>query len=69
MPKHRTCPSCGSKKCARILYGYLAYSKELERDLDAGKVVIGGCVVTGNDPNWRCLDCENEWLDGKESKL
>ena len=29
------------------------------KDWQAGKVVLGGCCITGNDPAWHCKDCEN----------
>ena len=33
----------------------------MERNLDKGKVVLGGCYVTDDDPDRHCNDCENEW--------
>jgi len=56
--KPRKCPECGSTKIARILYGYPAFSDELRRELKAGRVVLGGCCITGDDPHWQCVDCE-----------
>lgn len=50
-----SCPKCGSKKVVRVLYGeptYEAFLKEM-----AGKIVLGGCIVTGNDPAWSCTEC------------
>jgi len=54
------CPECGSFRVARILYGFPAYSAELEADIKAGRVTIGGCCITGDDPVWKCMDCEVE---------
>ncbi len=54
------CPECGSLRIARILYGFPAYSAELEADLKAGRVAIGGCCITGDDPAWKCMECETE---------
>lgn len=51
------CPACGSRRIADILYGYPAFSKELEADVAAGRVMLGRCCVTGDDPAWECLDC------------
>lgn len=56
--KPRKCPSCGSGRIATILYGLPAFSPELEADLDAGRIVLGGCCVTDDDPAWQCLDCQ-----------
>lgn len=40
------CPRCGSKNTARILYGMPCMSEELQRRIDDGKIVIGGCRIT-----------------------
>ncbi len=55
------CPECGSERVARILYGLPDLSEELERQLDGGEVVLGGCMVSGDDPSWRCVECRHEW--------
>lgn len=66
--KRPMCPFCGSEKSARILYGYPVFSEQLKRDLELGKVILGGCVISGNDPEWRCLDCSSEWTVKKVHK-
>ena len=38
-----------------------AYSKKLEKEMELGKVVLGGCCVTDNDPSWQCSDCNTEF--------
>ena len=38
------CPYCGSEKKAGILWGMPAWFEDLENDLNAGKVIIGGCM-------------------------
>jgi rubrerythrin len=53
----RSCPSCGSPRIARILYGLPAFDEELEDALSRGTVTLGGCLVTGNDPEWECIEC------------
>ena len=52
------CPFCGSPKVVRILYGMPSYDAFLEAE--AGKIILGGCVVSGNDPKWGCTDCKAE---------
>jgi hypothetical protein len=42
-----------------ILYGLL--TPEAEEDVKAGKVALGGCIVSGRDPAWRCKECRHEW--------
>jgi len=41
---------------ADILYGEPSYNATLEIDLEAGRIVLGGCVLTNNDPTWQCAD-------------
>lgn len=55
--KPRKCPNCSSKKIALILYGYPAFSPKLESDLNEGRIVLGGCVISLDDPSWECADC------------
>lgn len=55
------CPKCGSGSVAAILQGMPAYSEKLESDLEEGRVVLGGCCVTGDDPKWHCNACGHEW--------
>lgn len=56
--KPRKCPACGSSRMAEILYGLPALSVKLEKDLNAGRIVLGGCCVTDDDPEWQCADCQ-----------
>jgi len=53
----KTCPDCGSNKIARILWGMPAMSPKMQRDIDQGKLILGGCVVLEPDPKWQCVDC------------
>lgn len=57
------CPKCGSERVAHILYGLPDFDpgEELERQLDAGEVVLGGCMVSGDDFACRCVECGHEW--------
>lgn len=63
--KPKKCPKCGSKRIARILYGLPAFSDELQADLRSGKLALGGCCITGDDPVWKCLECETELYKAK----
>ena len=58
-PKHR--PKCGLNKVVSILYGLPMFDEELERKLDAGEIVLGGCCVSGDDPTWHCVSCRHQW--------
>ena len=57
--KPPNCPECGSENAARIAFGYP--SEEMIEQSERGDIVLGGCCVTEDDPEWRCKDCENEW--------
>ncbi|HPS33613.1 MAG TPA: hypothetical protein PKW57_08930 [Anaerolineaceae bacterium] len=55
------CPVCQSKRIAEILWGMPAFSEQLMEDLDEGKVALGGCCVSEDDPVWRCADCRKDF--------
>lgn len=55
--KPRECPSCGSNRVSEILHGMPAFSDELEKEMNEGRVVLGGCCVTDDDPEWECAEC------------
>ncbi len=54
--KPKICPKCGSAKVVKIVYGEPTYEAHLEEV--AGKIILGGCIMTGNDPLWGCIDCK-----------
>lgn len=54
----RTCPRCGATG-VRIAYGMpnLTTIEAAER----GEVVIGGCNIQPDAPEWECPSCGNAW--------
>jgi hypothetical protein len=56
--KPEKCPKCGSARVADILFGYPAFSPKLEADLKEGRISLGGCCISGADPQWQCVECE-----------
>lgn len=46
-----------------------APSVELEDDLATGRLVLGGCCISDDDPVWRCLDCEAALHRGKVDRV
>jgi hypothetical protein len=46
-----------------ILYGLPTAGEELQRDLDEGRIVLGGCCVFEDSRQWQCLACRHEWGD------
>ena len=53
------CPSCNSNNVVTIVYGMP--SSELEEQAQRGEIILGGCVVTENDPELYCKDCGREF--------
>lgn len=62
--KPHQCEKCGSDHVAVILYGLPSLSEELEREIDAGHVVLGGCCRTPDSPEWFCMACHHKWRGG-----
>ena len=56
----KKCPACGGEPVASILWGMPAFSEKLNQDLESGRVVLGGCCVSMDDPEWQCTVCEVE---------
>jgi len=49
----KTCPDCGSNKIASMP----AWSPKMQKEIDRGELILGGCVVSDRDPKWQCVDC------------
>jgi hypothetical protein len=60
--KPRKCPQCGSIKVATILRGMPIFSEKLMTDISEGKVFLGGCCITENDPDWQCSECHMQFF-------
>lgn len=60
-PEPNACPSCGSTDVAKYLYGYVALDDELEQQLEEGKIILGGCAISDDAPEYCCNVCGNEW--------
>jgi DNA-directed RNA polymerase subunit RPC12/RpoP len=61
-PPPDECPSCGSRKVVRIVYGMPG--PDLVEAYERGEVELGGCVIGENDPEWHCKKCGHDWGDG-----
>ena len=55
------CPECNSENVIPIVYGYPDYTAE--RKAKKGEILLGGCVIGINDPEWYCKECENKFWD------
>jgi hypothetical protein len=57
--KRPCCPKCRSELAVPIVFGLPA--DEALIDAERGKIALGGCMVSENDPEWRCKSCGHEW--------
>lgn len=53
----RKCPYCGATKLAKILYGMRFMNEGLMRDLKNHRIVLGGCCISDDDPEYQCVVC------------
>lgn len=53
------CPQCGAHDVVEIVYGLP--TDKLTEAAQRGEVVLGGCIVTDNDPRWACKSCNHKW--------
>ena len=56
----KSCPKCGSLDVVPIFYG-LPGGPEVMEAAKKGKIALGGCCVTDNDPQKRCKACGAEF--------
>ena len=49
-----TCPACASPMI-QILFGMP--TPEAFEAAERGEIILGGCCVTGSDPEWQCPKC------------
>lgn len=59
------CPQCNSSSIAKILWGYPADMDSLKESLEKKEIVLGGCIVTENDPKYECNECNYQWNETK----
>ena len=60
------CPQCGKSWIAEIFWGYPANMESIEEALERKEIILGGCLVTNNDPRWECNDCNHQWGERDE---
>ncbi len=56
---HGKCPQCGSRSVVPILYGYP--TEDSINKAHRGELHMGGCMVTGDDPELSCNECGEQW--------
>jgi hypothetical protein len=55
--KPKRCTACKSSRIAVILYGSPAMDSEMEREINEGLLVLGGCCIGLDDSAWQCRTC------------
>lgn len=53
------CPNCKSENVLPIMYGYPTY--EAFQRAERGEILLGGCEVTFDQPDYGCVDCKYRW--------
>ena len=63
MTRTEICPECKSSDITETIYGLICESgmKDLEKELENGKVRLGGCCIDENSKQFRSNDCLFEW--------
>ncbi len=58
------CPYCGKTGISKILWGYPRFSEKLERDIEEGKIYLGGCcmeIIDDKAPEYYCRWCKKQF--------
>ena len=62
--KGSKCPNCGERQLVPIAYGFP--SPHVMEQSDQGVVVLGGCIMSADDPSFVCKVCQHSvWRDGR----
>jgi len=57
--KKYTCPKCQAKEAVKIIYGYP--TDATLKSWQNKEIELGGCIITGDDPDFRCMKCGHLW--------
>ena len=58
-PEDIACPSCTATNPLEILYGLPSH--EMQRAEFEGAIALGGCIISDDNPAYRCRDCGHEF--------
>lgn len=53
------CSECDSEDVIPIAYG--KPGRSLASAAERGEVILGGCMISEDSPNWHCKACGAEW--------
>ena len=54
-PKKEVCPRCGQRTVVDVLYGMPTH--DAFEAAERGELILGGCVIVGDDPSRGCTSC------------
>src|SRR5690625_1440041 len=57
--RYKKCFTCGSLDVAKIIYGYP--TADAFKEQEEGKIKLGGCVISEDNPVYHCNQCEKQW--------
>jgi hypothetical protein len=68
VPRHgpQACPRCRSRYVVPIIYGLPA--EKGRAAASRGEVQLGGCCITGDDPDRHCRCCGHQWRRGGQGE-
>lgn len=55
------CPKCSKSRVSKILYGMPAYNEELQKEIDNCRIVLAGCMIENNAPQYICRWCKTKF--------
>lgn len=55
------CPKCNSDNLAKFRYGLPEFTDDLKKQIDEGKIILGGCEIMLDNPLFHCNDCRHEF--------
>ena len=61
------CPKCNKNWIAEIFWGYPSDVNSIEDSLEKKEIVLGGCIISCNDPKWECNHCNHRWGDAEHN--
>lgn len=59
--KPAQCPKCGSERIAYYQYGDPRFTEKLQKEIEVGKIVLGGCCIGIDDPFCVCTKCKTDF--------
>jgi predicted RNA-binding Zn-ribbon protein involved in translation (DUF1610 family) len=66
-PVHPCCPKCGNERIAELVYDESLTGADgqlppaIQEAVDAGVMVLAGCEMECDSPEYQCTQCGYEW--------